>query len=156
MNAHKHDKGRSLHDKLKEGVSVQELESFARKYTNEGLIILAIFFAAISSMFHFFSGPGWSVAFIGLGAIVSIALPDKTSWMLEKITNFIGKTDKTLQIFIGILRIVIALFLPFIFFGYIGLLAGTACHYYIMKASIKKPSRKKEDAKADESEEEHL
>ena len=54
-------------DKLKEGVSVQELEEFARKHTTEVFSVLAIIVGAISSAFDFFTGPGWTIVFTALG-----------------------------------------------------------------------------------------
>ena len=66
---------KKIGEKIKEGVSVQELESLARKYTTEVFLILAIFVASISSIFNFFTGAGWSIAFAGLGAIISLSIP---------------------------------------------------------------------------------
>jgi hypothetical protein len=40
------------------------------------------------------------------------------------------------QIIIGIVKIIVALFIPFIFFGVMGLLAGTSYHYYTRHAQI--------------------
>ena len=45
---------KKMAEKLKEGVTVEELEKFARKYTTEVFIVFAIIIAAISSSFSFF------------------------------------------------------------------------------------------------------
>ena len=53
-------------DKLKEGVSVHEIESFARKHTSEVFPVLAIVIGSISSMFDFFTGAGFSIFFVAV------------------------------------------------------------------------------------------
>ena len=37
---------------------------------------------------------------------------------------------------LGGVKIVIALFLPFVYFGFLGLLAGSSYHYYIRHSQI--------------------
>ena len=118
----------NLSNKFKDGVTVEELEKFARKYTNEAFLILALLVATVSSVFGFFSGPIWSVLFMGAMAIVAIALPEKIGNFLRKILKFQVTAEKAITIMIGIVRIIIGLFLPFILFAELGLLAGFAFH----------------------------
>jgi hypothetical protein len=130
------NKKESLGKKLKEGISIQELESIARKYLHEVLFILAIFIASISSIFDFFIGPMWTVTFLGLTAMVSIAFPESTSNLLKGVYHFYYKQEKVVQIIIGSVRILLALFLPFVFFAELGALAGVAFHMipkYLLK-----------------------
>ncbi|NGX34563.1 MAG: hypothetical protein K1060chlam1_00916 [Candidatus Anoxychlamydiales bacterium] len=115
-------------EKIKEGVSVEEIEKFARKYTNEVFLILALIIATISSIFGFFTGPIWSLIFAGLLAIVGIALPMQVGKFLKKLLKFQAKSPKTTIIIIGIVRIILAVFIPFILFAEIGLLAGYSFH----------------------------
>ncbi len=115
-------------EKIKEGVSVEEIEKFARKYTNEVFLILALIIATISSVFGFFTGPSWSLIFAGLLAIIGVALPGQVGKFLKKLLKFQATSPKTTIIIIGIVRIVIAVFIPFILFAEIGLLAGYAFH----------------------------
>ncbi|HEU64016.1 MAG: hypothetical protein KR126chlam4_00316 [Candidatus Anoxychlamydiales bacterium] len=115
-------------EKIKEGVSVEEIEKFARKYTNEVFLILALIIATISSVFGFFTGPSWSLIVAGLLAIIGIALPVQVGKFLKKLLTFQAKAPKTTIIIIGIVRIVLAVFIPFILFAEIGLLAGYAFH----------------------------
>jgi hypothetical protein len=68
-------KKENITEKYKEGVSVEEIEKFARKYTNEVFLILSLIIATISSIFKFFTGPSWSLIFAGLLAIAGIAFP---------------------------------------------------------------------------------
>lgn len=130
------DKKESLGNKLKEGISIQELESLARKYLHEMLFILAIFIASISSIFDFFIGPMWTLTCLGLASMISIAFPDQSSKMLKGFYHFYHKQEKTIQIIIGSVRIVFALFLPFVLFIELGVLAGVGFHMipkYLLK-----------------------
>ena len=131
-------------EKLKEGVSVQELEEFARKHTTEVFSVLALIIGAISSTFDFFTGPGWTILFTALGCILAIFFPAPIEKGLKQIYSFTFKQEKTTEMIIGGVKIVIAIFVPFIYFGLLGLLAGTSFHYYIRHAQImdeNRPSR---------------
>lgn len=120
---------------LKDGVSVQEIENFARKYMNEVFSVLALIVATISSIFDFFTGAGWSLVFAGIFAIVAIIFPDQIERGLKKVYKILSKDEKSTQIILGIVRLVIAIFVPFILFGFIGLLSGISYHIHISKAS---------------------
>jgi CBS domain containing-hemolysin-like protein len=142
-------------DKLKDGVSVKELENFARRYMTEGFLILAIIIATLSSIFDFFTGAGWSVFFAGLGIIVSVAFPEHILKMIKPLNQFIKKQEKTVQIIVGIVRLIFAIFIPFIIFAEAGLLAGLAYHKFPHDGIYSKENEKKEE-KIDEHDEEHL
>jgi hypothetical protein len=126
----------SIGKKLKEGLSIQELESLTRKYLHEMLFILAIFIASISSIFDFFIGPMWTLTFLGLSSMISVAFPEASSKILKAIYHFYHKQERTIQIIIGSVRIIFALFLPFVLFIELGILAGTGFHMipkYLLK-----------------------
>ena len=142
-----------MSDKFKEGISIQELENFARKYTNEVFLILALIIAAISSILDFFTGAYLSIGFAAAGAILSIAFPEKIISMQKKLFQFLWKGEKTTQYVIGSIRIVLAIFLPFILFAEMGLLAGIAFHNIPKHLMGKTEQKKKEETS---SEEEHL
>lgn len=128
-------------NKLKEGVSVQEIEEFARKHTTEVFSVLALIIGAISSTFDFFTGPGWTIFFTALGAIVAIFFPAPIEKGLKQLYSFTFKQEKTTEIILGGVKIVIAIFVPFLYFGLLGLLAGTSFHYYIRHAQIMSENR---------------
>jgi hypothetical protein len=92
-------------------------------------LILAIIVASISNMFHFFMGSSWSIGFAALAVIVSIGFPEKMSVFQKPIFSFLYKQEKTMLIIIGIVRLIVALFLPIVIFSEIGLLAGMAFHH---------------------------
>lgn len=140
-------------EKLKEGVSVQEIEDFARKHTTEVFSVLALIIGAISSTFDFFTGPGWTIIFTALGAIVGVFFPAPVEKALKQLYSFTLKQEKTTEIILGGVKIIIAIFIPFIYFGLIGLLAGTSYHYYLRHAQImneNKPTRNRRGASGDE------
>jgi hypothetical protein len=125
------DKKMNLKEKLKEGVSVQELENLARKYTVEVFFIFSIFIATISSIWGFFIGYTWSLLFFGIGSILSVAFPEPTLKFSKKLYKLFGRQDKPSQVAVGIVRIVLAIFLPLIIFAELGMLTGVAFHHLI-------------------------
>ena len=140
-------------EKLKEGVSVQEIEDFARKHTTEVFSVLALIIGAISSTFDFFTGPGWTIIFTALGAIAGVFFPAPVEKILKQLYSFTLKQEKTTEMILGGVKIIIAIFIPFIYFGLIGLLAGTSYHYYLRHAQVvneNKPPRSRRGASGDE------
>ena len=125
-----------LVDKLKEGVSVHELEGFASKHTTEVFSAIAIIIGAISSSYDFFTGPKLTILFLALGALVALFFPAPVEKGLKQLYSFTFKQEKMTEIILGAVKIVIAIFIPFLYFGLLGLLAGTSYHYYIRHAQI--------------------
>ena len=140
-------------DKLKDGVSVQEMEDFARKHTIEVFMVLAILIGAISSMYDFFTGPKMTIVFLSAVAILSIFFSAPVERGLKQLHSFLFKQEKMTQIIIGVVKIVIALFIPFVLFGLLGLLAGTSYHYYSRHAQITTESRPQKSRRASSSDE---
>lgn len=129
-------------DKIKEGVSVREIEDFARKYTTEVFCILAIIIATISSCWDFFlNGPKLALFFLALGSILGVLFPVPIENALKKIYNFAFKQEKSTQIILGSVKLVVSLFMPFIIFALLGLLAGTAYHYFVRHAQLSSGNR---------------
>lgn len=125
-----------LTDKMKDGVSAQQLEDFAKKHTQEVFSTLAIFVGAVSSIFNFFTGAELAIFFASVCAIIGILFPVIVETKLKQIYGFAIKQEKTTEMILGGVKIVIAIFLPFIYFGFLGLLGGTSYHYYIRHARI--------------------
>lgn len=132
---------KKLMDKIKEGVSVQEVEDFARRYTTEVFSVLAIFVGSISSMYSFFTGAKMTIVFIAIGVIVGIFFPAPVERGLKQFYSFSYKQEKMTQMILGLVKVVVGLFIPFVLFGFIGLLAGTSYHYYTRHAQITSESR---------------
>ncbi|MBX7067117.1 MAG: hypothetical protein K1X28_07790 [Parachlamydiales bacterium] len=132
---------KKLMDKIKEGVSVQEVEDFARKYTTEVFSVLAIVVGSISSMYDFFTGPKMTILFLAVGLIVGVFFPAPVEKGLKQFYSFSYKQEKTTQMILGLVKVVVGLFIPFILFGFMGLLAGTSYHYYTRHAQIMSENR---------------
>jgi hypothetical protein len=127
---------KKLMDKIKEGVTVQEVEDFARKYTMEVFFIVAIAFASISSMYDFFTGAKLSIFFAVVGLALGIFLPSPVEKALKQFYAFSHKQEKTTQLILGCVQVIVGLFVPFVLFCGIGLLAGTSYHYYTRHAQM--------------------
>jgi hypothetical protein len=140
-------------DKLKAGVSVQEIENFTRKHLTEVIAVAALIIGAISSSWNFFTGPKLTIMFFTLGAVLGIFFPTPVEKNLNRFYHFSHKQDSTTQLVIGVVKIVVAIFIPFVLFGVFGLLAGTSYHYYTRHAQIlesNKPSKRSRDSSGDE------
>ena len=140
-------------EKLKDGVSVQELEGFASRHTTEVFSILALIIGAISSSFDFFTGPKLTIFFLTIGALVAIFFPAPVEKGLKQLYSFTFKQEKMTEIIFGAVKIVIAIFIPFLYFGLIGLLAGASYHYYVRHAQIITENRPREQHRRGSGEE---
>jgi hypothetical protein len=140
-------------EKLKEGVSVQEIENFTRKHLTEVFAVAALVIGAVSSSWDFFTGPKLTIMFFTLGAVLGIFFPIPVEKSLNRMYGFSHKQETTTQIVLGAVKIVVAIFIPFVLFGIFGLLAGTSYHYYTRHAHImeaNKPSKKTHGTSGDE------
>jgi len=123
-----------LTEKLKEGVSVDEIEHFARKYTMEVFTVAALLVGAITSSWDFFTGPKLTILLFTLGSVLGVFFPAPVERGLKQLYSFTYKQEKTTQMIFGAVQIVVAIFIPFVLFGVFGLLAGTSYHYYTRHA----------------------
>lgn len=121
-------------DKIKEGVSVHEVESFARKHTTEVFSLIALIVAAVSSMFDFFTGPSMTILFLAVGMAAGVLFPEPIERVLKQFFGFTTKQEKSTRMVIGGVKIVVGIFVPFILFGAYGLLAGTSYSYFARHA----------------------
>lgn len=121
----------TLSTKLKEGISPQQIEDFTKKHTPQVFFGLAVFLAAMSSLLGIFTGSGLSAFFAALGAILAISAPQATQKKLKPFYTFILNQDKTTEMVLGGAQVLLALFLPFIYFGFLGLLSGISYHHLI-------------------------
>lgn len=108
--------------KKKEGVSVKEIESYARHHRFE--IFFCILFILASLFTLIFWGPVLSILLTGVGAVISVLFLTH----IEKLSHAAGEkifkqAPSTLMI-VGIIALIVAIFLPPIVFLLIGLHAG--------------------------------
>ncbi len=117
-------------NKLKEGVSVKEIEAFARKHRFEVFFCLAFIFACFFSFVFF--GPGWSIFLAGIGGILGVIMPARIELLTKKISQFIFKQEKTTQIVLGVVGLVVSIILPPIIFLLLGLHGGKSMNHQVM------------------------
>lgn len=89
---------------------------------------------------------------MALGSILAILFPVPIERGLKGIYNFTFNQEKSTQIILGSVKLVAALFVPFVLFAFFGLLAGTSYHYYVRHAQLSggnRPSEKREPGEYD-------
>lgn len=109
--------------KNKEGVSVKEIEGFARKHRFLVVCVLSLVLAYAFS-WVFFSG--WSPLFAAVGGILGLVWTDKIESFIEKVAAFCAKQEDTTQMVLGGVAALVSLFLPMVAFFILGLCGGKA------------------------------
>lgn len=115
-------------DEKKEGVSVRELEEFAKKHRFEVFFCLLFVLACIFGTWGIFFRTGFNVFALSAGAILSVLLYSKVDTFLRRTMQFIFKQDKTVQIVFGAVALLLAVFLPFVIFFLVGIAGGKALY----------------------------
>ncbi len=110
-------------DGNKKGVSVKEIEEFTKKHRYEVFFCALFVLTCIFSLVGHFGG-GWSIFFAMGGAVLGIVFPSKTDSLMKMVFKFIFKQDKTIQIVLGAVSLILAIFLPFVIFLVVGLIGG--------------------------------
>lgn len=118
----------------KEGVSVRDVEEFAKRHRFEVVFCLMFFLAGIFSFMNFF-GPGWSITLAVVGGIVSVVFPVKADEILRKIMKFFVKQETTMQVVLGVVCVLVSIFLPLVVFLLIGAFAGKSMYQMAMESS---------------------
>jgi hypothetical protein len=114
-------------DGNKKGVSVKEIEEFTKKHRYEVFFCLLFLLAGIFGMAGHF-GASWNIFFAMAGAILGVIFPNKVEAVLSMVFRFIFKQDKTIQIVLGAVALILAIFLSFIIFLVVGLIGGRTMH----------------------------
>jgi hypothetical protein len=120
-------------NKLKEGVSVREIEDFTKKHRFEVFFCLVFLFACIFST-TFFSH-WWSVIGVSAGGIIGTLLSGKAEHFSKKIFQFVFRQDRVTQIVLGVAGVLLAIFLSPLVFLLIGLHAGKSMYHMAMEIS---------------------
>jgi uncharacterized membrane protein len=114
--------------KKKEGVSVKEVEEFAKKHRFEVFFCLLFLLACIFGLAGMF-GTGWSILLAMVGAALGVLLPAKIDHLLKSVFHFVLKQEKTLLIVLGAVALLIACILPFVVFFVVGAAGGHAMYH---------------------------
>jgi hypothetical protein len=109
-------------NKTKEGVSVKEIETFARKHCCEVFLCLSFIFACVFSFVFF----GSALAMIGatVGGLVGVLMAGKVEFFFKKALQFVFKQEKTIQILLGVVGLILSIFLPPLIFLSLGMYGG--------------------------------
>ncbi|MCK4934320.1 MAG: hypothetical protein KAR79_01920 [Simkaniaceae bacterium] len=117
----------------KEGMTVQELENFGKKY---GFEIAFLLFFILASLFSFvFFGAAWSIYLAGIGGALGIWLPAKVEKFLKTAFQFAFKQEKITQIILAVVGVILSFFVPPLVFFMLGLAGGSGLHKCAMKTS---------------------
>lgn len=106
----------------KEGVSVKELENFARKHRFEVFLSVTFILACFFSFIMW--GPGLAIGFAALGAVLGVIFPEKIDKISKKCSQFVFKQEEMTQLVLGIVVLIIAIFLPPLIFLKLGAHGG--------------------------------
>lgn len=108
-------------NKLKEGVSVKEIESFAKKHRFEVFFCLAFLLACFFSFVFFTS---WSIILAAVGGIIGALIPSKVESFARRVFLFFFKQEQTTQLILGIVGLILSIFLPLLVFLVLGMSGG--------------------------------
>jgi hypothetical protein len=114
----------------KEGVSVKEIEEFAKKHRYEVFFCFMFLLAFIFGIWGSFA-LGWNIFAVMAGAVVGVLMPTRVEMMLKKAFHFVFKQEKTLLIVLGVVALVLAVVIPLIVFLLIGANGGKAMHQMV-------------------------
>jgi hypothetical protein len=117
----------------KEGVSVKEIEEFTKKHRFEVFFCLAFVLACFFTFVMW--GPGWSIVAASIGAVIGILLSGKMIHFSKIVFQFILKQEPTTQLVLGIVFLVLAIFLPPLYFLLLGLHGGKDMHHWAKEIS---------------------
>jgi uncharacterized membrane protein len=120
-----------MSSKKDEGISVKEIEEFAKKNKFPVAIALGVFLACLFSILLMMTK--LSIVILAAGALAGIFIPGKVSFAAKKLYSFIVKQEKTTQIVIGIVFLILAIFFPPAIFLLMGLHAGKDIRHLMME-----------------------
>ncbi len=113
----------------KEGVSVKEIEQFAKKYKIEVFFGLSFIIACLFSFVFF--GTGLAIIFATVGGVLGTIFPVKVEAITKKAFHFVFKQEPTTQLILGIVKLIISIFLPPLIFLSLGLQGGVGINYIL-------------------------
>ena len=118
-------------NKPKEGVSVKEIEAFAKKHRFEVFFCLAFILACFFTFVLW--GPGWSVVAAAIGGVIGVLLSAKLTPFSKTIFTFVFKQEPTIQLVLGIVGLILAIFIPPLYFLLLGLHGGKDLQQWAME-----------------------
>lgn len=123
-------------NKLKDGVSVKEIENFAKKHRFEVFFCVAFILACFFT-FVFFAA--WSLVFTAIGGIIGVAMASGVDRMIKNMIRFVLKQERTTQIVLAVVGWVLSIFLPPLTFLLVGLAGGKSLFKAANDAGMQSP-----------------
>ncbi|MCI5051630.1 MAG: hypothetical protein MRY21_00660 [Simkaniaceae bacterium] len=120
-------------NKQNDGMSVQEIESMAKKYRFELVFCVTFLLAGIFA--YIFNVMGWSILLATIGGIVGICLPKHIDNWMGTCLGFVLKQEKVTQIVIGVVLVIISIFLSPIIFLLMGIMGGVEIYQSVGRHS---------------------
>lgn len=111
--------------------SLPEFQRYARSHLSELMTIGSILLASISSWYGTFWGSaGWSFFMFSIAMAVGVLIPNHADKILKQIYRILTQRSKTGELVLGIVKMLIAIAIPWVIFAIVGILAGESYHYY--------------------------
>jgi hypothetical protein len=108
-------------EKPKDGVSVKEIENFAKNNRFKVFLCLSFLLACFFS-FIFFAA--WSIILAAVGGILGVLMACKIEAFVQKAHDFCEKQETTTQLILGCVALIISIFLPPLTFLALGAAGG--------------------------------
>ena len=128
----------NMDEEKKDGVSVQQIENFGKRFHIE------IFFTIIFILASFFSmvlySHGWSIFGLGVGGVVGVWIPKHIGKIAHATFGFCHRQQKVTVIVIAVVGVILSIFLPPLIFICAGLMAGRSFHRHAHEAGHNSPS----------------
>lgn len=109
-------------NKSKEGVSVKEIESFAKQHRFEFFFCLTFALAFLFALIMY--SEFWSIGAVALGGILGVLFSGKVAHFSKMVLHFLFRQEKTTQFVLAIAILILAIFLSPLIFLLVGLHGG--------------------------------
>lgn len=124
-------------NKSKEGVSVKEIETFAKQHRFEFFFCLAFALAFLFALIMY--SCAWSVGASALGGILGVLFSRKVGYFSKVILNFLFRQERTTQFVLAIVVLILAIFLPPLIFLLLGLHGGKDLYHLARETQAQHP-----------------
>lgn len=115
-------------NKFKEGLSVKEIEEFAKKHRFEVFFCLVFLFGCFFSFIIW--AEGWALLLGAVGGVIGVALPGKVEIYARKMYDFFFSQQQSTQIVLMALILFGSIFLaPFVFL-LLGMHGGKSIYHH--------------------------
>lgn len=108
------------------------LRQYLKSHVLEALTVFSVALAVFSASSDIFMGSwGWSGLFLLIGVAAGVFMPAKADEIMKKIYAYSKQQSATANMAAEGVKAGVALFVPFIYFCFLGAMAGTAFQYYL-------------------------